>query len=114
MLTDKFTQAKFCMLQTAIEHRREAERAGQYALVLRMGLEGVERRLLARDGVVDEREAAGARPRVSLLLPLRQLVPGLCAPPPPRAGILPGRLPQEEATLLLPSALTAVGGTLGA
>jgi hypothetical protein len=84
MLTDKFTQAKFGMRQTAIEHRR-VDRAGQYGLVLRVGLEGVERRLLARDGVVDEREAAGAGPRVSLLLPLRQLVPGLCAPPPPPA-----------------------------
>jgi hypothetical protein len=64
--------------------------------VLGVGLEGVERRLLVRDGVVNEREAAGAGPRVGLLLPLRQLVPRLRAPPPPAAGVLPGWLPQKE------------------
>ena len=52
-------------------------RRDQCVLVLGVGLEGVERRLLVRDGVVNEREAAGAGPRVGLLLPLRQLVPRL-------------------------------------
>lgn len=88
-------------------------RGDQYVLVLGVGLEGVERRLLARDGVVNEREAAGAGPRVRLLLPLRQLVPCLRAPPPPAAGVLPGWLPQKEGALLLPAALAAVGGALG-
>ena len=87
---------------------------GKYALVLGVGLEGVERRLLARDGVVDERETAGAGPRVGLLLPLRQLVPRLRATPPPAPGVLPGRLPQKEGALLRPAALAAVGGALGA
>jgi len=86
---------------------------GKYALVLGVGLEGVERRLLARDGVVDERETAGAGPRVGLLLPLRQLVPRLRATPPPAPGVLPGRLPQKEGALLRPAALAAVGGALG-
>jgi hypothetical protein len=82
--------------------------------MLGMGLEGVERRLLARDGVVDERETAGAGPRVGLLLPLRQLVPRLRATPPPATGVLPGRLPQKEGALLRPAPLAAVGGALGA
>jgi hypothetical protein len=59
MLTNKFTQAKFGMRQIAIEHRRAVERAGQCALVLRVGLEGVERRLPVRDGIVHERGRRG-------------------------------------------------------
>lgn len=88
-------------------------RGDQRVLVLGVGLEGVERRLLARDGVINERKAAGAGPRVGLLLPLRQLVPRLRAPPPPAAGVLPGWFPQKEGALLLPAALAAVGGALG-
>lgn len=79
--------------------------AYELRLVLGVGLEGAERRLLVRDAVVDERDAAGAGPRVRVLLPLRQLVPRLRAPPPPAAGVLPGRLPQQEAALLLRAAL---------
>lgn len=79
--------------------------------MLGVGLEGVKRRLPVRDGVVDEREAAGAGPRVGLLLPLQQLMPRLRALPPPAAGVLPGRLPQQEVALLLPAALA---GALGA
>lgn len=85
--------------------------AYELRLVLGVGLEGIKRRLPVRDGVVDEREASGAGPRIGLLLPLQQLVPRLRAPPPPAAGVLPGRLPQQKAALLLPAALA---GALGA
>ena len=45
--------------------------------------------------------------RHRLLLPLRQLVPRLRAPPPPATGVLPGWFPQKEGERL-PSALAAV------
>lgn len=113
ILAKKFTRAT--RHQAQIQNRKTAQGAeGKYALVLRVGLEGVERRLLVNDGVVHEREAAGSGPRVGLLLPLRQLVPRLRAPPSPAAGVLPGRLPQKEGALLLPAALAAVRRALGA
>ena len=45
--------------------------------------------------------------RHRLLLPLRQLVPRLRAPPPPATGVLPGWFPQKEGERL-PSALAAM------
>lgn len=109
---EQFTRATSSRQRYRTERQQE-EAEGKYELVLGVGLEGVERRLLARDSVVDEREAAGAGPPVGLLLPLRQFVPRLRATPPPATGVLPGRLPQKEGALLLPGALAAVGGALG-